>query len=310
MNEQHNLILGLMLYDFEVGHNAFETSKYYFTHAQWDHLKWLHLCKIYPHLMGYSPHDTVDEEEWFTWLASEASWPLLVNSILTVTYTSGFVLNWINLNTMEKADGLKSINKIIHLCTLQIDGLTKNICCAKGEDAVDQWTVNWWFKKFWLGCKNLNNQTRSGKPKSLNSKAVHQTIEVLYSCDEWKTIMKEWWDYNTFLYKNISLSLLLKMSEIGCKRERITEIKDLDRDGQRITYSPFLNHVDSIFRVPLSTSPASPHCRWCPEWHLLWLSCDWLTDCDWMYIRFYNAFIFQLWFMWCASGCQPMWAVL
>ena len=43
----------------------------------------------------------------------------------------------------------------------------KNICCAKGEDAVDPTTVTRCFKKFCLGCKNLNNQTRLGSPKAM-----------------------------------------------------------------------------------------------------------------------------------------------
>ena len=37
--------------------------------------------------------------------------------------------------------------------------VTKNICCAKDESAVDQNTVTKWFKKFWLGLQELR---RSG----------------------------------------------------------------------------------------------------------------------------------------------------
>ena len=33
---------------------------------------------------------------------------------------------------------------------------TKNICCAKSEEAVDHSVVTRWFKKFYLGCKNLD----------------------------------------------------------------------------------------------------------------------------------------------------------
>ena len=42
---------------------------------------------------------------------------------------------------------------------------TKTICCAKGEGAVDDSTVTRWLKKFCSGCKNLDDQTRSGRPK-------------------------------------------------------------------------------------------------------------------------------------------------
>ena len=43
---------------------------------------------------------------------------------------------------------------------------TENIYCAKGQGAVDHTTVTRWFKKFHLGCKNLNNQ--SDKPKAVD----------------------------------------------------------------------------------------------------------------------------------------------
>ena len=45
---------------------------------------------------------------------------------------------------------------------------TKNICYAKNEGAVDPSTVTRWFKKFHLGCKYLNDQTRSGWPKTVD----------------------------------------------------------------------------------------------------------------------------------------------
>ena len=56
---------------------------------------------------------------------------------------------------------------------------TKNICCAKGEDAVDHRTITeQWFKKFHSGCKNLKNQARLGRPKTVDFKAVLQAIET------------------------------------------------------------------------------------------------------------------------------------
>ena len=55
---------------------------------------------------------------------------------------------------------------------------TKNICFAKGEGAVDHNTVTRWFKKFRSGCKNLDDQARSGMPKNMSSKAVLQAIEA------------------------------------------------------------------------------------------------------------------------------------
>ena len=38
-------------------------------------------------------------------------------------------------------------------------------------------TVTRWFKKFCLGCKNLDNQAWSDRPKSIDSKALLKTIE-------------------------------------------------------------------------------------------------------------------------------------
>ena len=54
---------------------------------------------------------------------------------------------------------------------------TKNIC-AKSEGTVYHSAVIRWFKKFCLGCKNLNNQARSGRPKTMNSKDVIEAIEA------------------------------------------------------------------------------------------------------------------------------------
>ena len=43
----------------------------------------------------------------------------------------------------------------------------KNICCVKGEVAVDHSTVTRWFKRFFSGCKNLDNQAKSGRPRTI-----------------------------------------------------------------------------------------------------------------------------------------------
>ena len=67
-----------------------------------------------------------------------------------------------------------TLNKLSHNAT----EATKNICGAKDEGAVDHYTVTRWFKKFHLDCNNLNDQVRSGKPKSMDSKVVLQAIEA------------------------------------------------------------------------------------------------------------------------------------
>ena len=55
---------------------------------------------------------------------------------------------------------------------------TKNNCCMKDKSAVDHNTVRKWFKKFCIDCKNLNNQARLSRPKTIDSKAMLQAIEA------------------------------------------------------------------------------------------------------------------------------------
>ena len=59
-----------------------------------------------------------------------------------------------------------------------VDEATKNICCMKSEGIVDHSTITRWFKKFFLGCKNLNDQARLGRPKMVNSKVELKAIET------------------------------------------------------------------------------------------------------------------------------------
>ena len=51
----------------------------------------------------------------------------------------------------------------------------KNIY-VKGEG--DHNMVSRWFKKFCLCCKNRDDQSRSGRSKTMDSEAVFQAIEV------------------------------------------------------------------------------------------------------------------------------------
>ena len=54
----------------------------------------------------------------------------------------------------------------------------KNISCMKGEGAVDKSTVKRWFKKFCLGCKNLDDQAKSSSPKTMDSEITVQAIDA------------------------------------------------------------------------------------------------------------------------------------
>ena len=48
----------------------------------------------------------------------------------------------------------------------------------ESEGTFDHHTVTKWFKKFLLDYNNFDNQSRSGKPKIMDSEAVLQAIEV------------------------------------------------------------------------------------------------------------------------------------
>ena len=50
--------------------------------------------------------------------------------------------------------------------------------CVKDEGVVEYSTVNRWFKKFLLSCKNLDDQARSFKSKTVDSKAALKAIEA------------------------------------------------------------------------------------------------------------------------------------
>ena len=49
---------------------------------------------------------------------------------------------------------------------------------VKDEGTVDHSTVTRWFKKFYLGCKNYDDQGRSGRIKTMDSEALPQAIEA------------------------------------------------------------------------------------------------------------------------------------
>ena len=55
---------------------------------------------------------------------------------------------------------------------------TKNVRCMKGEGAVDLTPVKRQIKKFCSGCKNLDEKTRPGKGKTVDSEVMFQTTEV------------------------------------------------------------------------------------------------------------------------------------
>ena len=54
---------------------------------------------------------------------------------------------------------------------------TKNICCTKRQGIVDYNTKTRGLKKFCSDCKIFNDQVKSGRPKSEDSKVVLQAIK-------------------------------------------------------------------------------------------------------------------------------------
>ena len=53
---------------------------------------------------------------------------------------------------------------------------TKNICSAKGKDAVDPSTFTKLLKKLCSSYKNLDDQTSSGRPKTMESPTMLKTV--------------------------------------------------------------------------------------------------------------------------------------
>ena len=54
----------------------------------------------------------------------------------------------------------------------------KNICCTKGENLLDHSTLTRGFKTFPSGCMSLNDNSRSGKPKTVDSEVMLRDIEA------------------------------------------------------------------------------------------------------------------------------------
>ena len=66
---------------------------------------------------------------------------------------------------------------------------TKISCCMKRDSIASRS-----FKKFLSGCKNLNDQTRSGRPKTVNSEAI--AIEANLASCTWDISSKLGISYN------------------------------------------------------------------------------------------------------------------
>ena len=63
---------------------------------------------------------------------------------------------------------------------------SKNICCTKGKGSVDHSTVTRCFKKFQSVYKNLHNQVKSARPKTMDSEAMLLAIEANPLSSTWR----------------------------------------------------------------------------------------------------------------------------
>ena len=100
---------------------------------------------------------------------------------------------------------------------------TKNVCYAKDEGTVDPSTMTRWFKIFQLGCKNLNNQARWSRSKTMDSEAVPQAIEVNLASST----------------QRVSGKLIISQSNVVCN------LHDLSKSMQICQILP---HITKIFQ--------------------------------------------------------------
>ena len=112
---------------------------------------------------------------YITWtnLFKLRKWPVVIGSIAV-----GGALTYCAL--LQSVCYLKTALMNLQHCLIHelmiYAKITENIYCVKGICAVDPNIVIRWLKRFCLGCKNLDNQARSGRPKTVNSKTVLKAL--------------------------------------------------------------------------------------------------------------------------------------
>ena len=143
--------------------------------------------------------------------------------------------------------------------------VTKNFSCAKGEGVVDHSTVTRWFKKFHSSGKNIDNQARSGSPKTMDSETMLLAIEanlvsstqsVLRKLNIWrsrvfyhfhnlgKSIQSCWIvPHVTKIFKNFQPGVTKLFSTRATSN--ILEIFVCERVNTRLTVEINLKHVSS-----------------------------------------------------------------
>ena len=119
-----------------------------------------------------------------TWSKQFKPWKL--STVVTSIMIFGVLTHCILLHSVYD---LKAIQMNVQCCLIwklmlyefklshNTAGTTKNTC-AKGEDALDHCTITKRFKKFPSDCKNITNQARWGRPKTMDSEAEKQIWRV------------------------------------------------------------------------------------------------------------------------------------
>ena len=164
-------------------------------------------------------------DAYFTWLKQFKPWmvPAVVDSIVvlgTMTCCALFHSAW-----DLKATQMNMQRSLIREFVLyefeqryNVAETTKNISCVKGKRAVDHNIVTGRFKKFRLGCKNLDHQVRLSRPYSVDFEAVLQAIEanpttsMRWLSGEFSLVLHVY-DLGKILWRCRSIPHLIKMSQ-------------------------------------------------------------------------------------------------
>ena len=141
-------------------------------------LSWLKSFEIFRYVQ-FSVHISRDQSSF-----NRGRYPLwLVDSVLVIGALTRFALlhSWCDLKAVQTNAQRSLIQELMFSeFTLSHNAVeaTKSICCAKGEGTVDHSTVKRWLKKFRSDSKNLDNQTRSGRPKTVDYVILLKAMEI------------------------------------------------------------------------------------------------------------------------------------
>ena len=91
----------------------------------------------------------------------------------------------------------------------------KNICCLKGDCAIDHCKVTRWFKKFCLEYKNLENLTSSDRLTTMDSKNI--LLAIAANPASWNLESIKWFWHLTAHYSSSPSQHLLNC--VSCSKK-------------------------------------------------------------------------------------------